>query len=1524
MSPHATRRLAFRLLAALAVVLTSLLPAQLAAADPSRDMRPAPAPTAITSGSELAGVCALKSNGLIRWASGPGDCSKNELYVALKPGPVDLCVQPSGSTRTVTTLGQCRKPALAVVVPPPSGAVWFCATTSSGALRYVTDPSQCQSGEVPVVVTPNDSAPTVVSTAPATGATGQATSISPSVTFSEPVTLDAGALSLTCGGSSVAGAVTGSGTATATFDPTALLPADATCVLTVAAAKVHDVDTLDPPDLIAADVTVTFSTDAAPHVVSITPADGATGVATGDSVVVAFSEPVNVAAGAVSLSCAGVPVAATVSGSGTTTVTLDPTADLAAATTCTVTVTAAGITDVDAADPPDTLGADVTSSFTTADAAPSVVSISPASGQLNVPQTSDIVVTFSEPVNAESGAVFLMCPIGEPRPVTLTGSPGTTITAHPLDSLPLGAGCSVTVVAQYVTDVDLVDPPDNPADDVTSLFVVASDSPPTDLALSPATVAENQPIGTLVGTLSTTDPDVGDTFTYDLVAGVGDTDNASFSIVGAGLSTTSVFDFETTPSYSIRVRSTDAAGQSVEKQLTVTVTNLNEPPSSATLSASTVQENQPAGTTVGTLSATDPDAGQTLSFSVVAAGCGGSYPDGSAFGVSGSTLVTGQPLNFATQSTYAVCIRVSDDGIPSLSTDTLFTVTVINANDPPVATPDSYSGVVGNTYAVLGTTQAGAVVLTGAKLIGNDSDPDGDPITAVVESAPTTLGGTVSIAADGSFTYLPPVGVKSQNDSFTYHVTDGIATTAGTASIAIGSTLVWYVDNASAAPVHDGRSSSPLTDLTSLNGAGGAGDLDSSGDIIFVATGSAAYAGGLRLEANEQLLGSLAGLTVGGQTLVSATAVGPVVTNVAGDGIDLASGVSVQGLTVSGASADGLHGAAITTAAVGTTSPVVVSGSGGDGVELSGAANGAVTIGASIDSSAGRSVAVSGRSGGTTTFSGSISGRGVELAGNTNATIAFSGNLTLATTTTSAFSATGGGAVTATGTGSTLTSTTGTALVVDSTTIGAAGLTFRSVSSNGAVNGIRLNATGSGGGLSVTGNGSTTRGGDASGGTIANSTGAGVSLTSTRSVALNNLTVSNSTGGPGVSGTGVINFVFSNGTVTGSGSSSHGLGDSSLAFNTVSNNITNLAGAVTVTNNVLGSAYQSGVDVYNQAGIITSLTVTSNDISSSSSAASSKGSAVLVQAVGGTGGAAIIGTGSISSNTISGFPSGGGILLYGGNVSGAASSGFGSVGSPVTVSSNAIRGASSAAPMATQLILVAMAGRGSGGIDITNNGTVGQPLAFNVGNAISINSTGAFTLRSTVSGNVVSPQTQISGAFGIAGGADKQTMADTTVIDSAVLELTVTNNTVTSQAASGIRFLANSSGTVRARITGNTIATPLDQSGQSGIRIDSGTGSLTAVDTNVCLDLTNNSTSGSVNSAFGGTAPGIALRKQGTVLTTNDFGIVGIGASPASAAAVVSYISTVNPASSVGAGSYGTARAYIVSGDNFSSCTLPF
>ncbi|MBO1350995.1 MAG: hypothetical protein EBE86_028170 [Hormoscilla sp. GUM202] len=100
----------------------------------------------------------------------------------------------------------------------------------------------------------------------------------------------------------------------------------------------------------------------------------------------------------------------------------------------------------------------------------------------------------------------------------------------------------------------------------------ATNAAPTDINLSNNSIDENV-ADFVIGTFSTTDPDTGDTFTYQLVAGTGDTDNAAFTIVGDQLQINSSPDFETQSSYSIRVQTTDAGGESYSENFTI---NVNE------------------------------------------------------------------------------------------------------------------------------------------------------------------------------------------------------------------------------------------------------------------------------------------------------------------------------------------------------------------------------------------------------------------------------------------------------------------------------------------------------------------------------------------------------------------------------------------------------------------------------------------------------------------------------------------------------------------------------------------------------------------------------------------------------------------------------------------------------------------------------------------------------------------------------------------------------------------------------------
>lgn len=81
---------------------------------------------------------------------------------------------------------------------------------------------------------------------------------------------------------------------------------------------------------------------------------------------------------------------------------------------------------------------------------------------------------------------------------------------------------------------------------------------PTDISLNSTTVSVNGGANAVVGILSTTDADPGDTFTYTLVAGTGDTDNASFNISGSNLRANNSTTLGV-GTYSVRIQTSDGA-----------------------------------------------------------------------------------------------------------------------------------------------------------------------------------------------------------------------------------------------------------------------------------------------------------------------------------------------------------------------------------------------------------------------------------------------------------------------------------------------------------------------------------------------------------------------------------------------------------------------------------------------------------------------------------------------------------------------------------------------------------------------------------------------------------------------------------------------------------------------------------------------------------------------------------------------------------------------------------------------------
>ncbi len=317
-----------------------------------------------------------------------------------------------------------------------------------------------------------------------------------------------------------------------------------------------------------------------------------------------------------------------------------------------------------------------------------------------------------------------------------------------------------------------------PSNATTTVVSTSINDTPTNIALSSSSVAENSAAGTVVGTLSTTDADAGDTYTYSLVGGA----TTKFQISGSQLQVKAGanLDYETATSQSVTVRTTDSQGAFYDKAFTITVTNVNEAPTDIALSAATVPENSVAGTLVGNLSSTDPDAGNTFTYSLV----GGAT---SKFQIVGSQLQVkaGANLDYETATSQSVTVRTTDQG--GLTYDKAFTISITNVNDAATVTINEGATVV----------QGQSVTISNAKLSSYDGEQASSTLTYTVVTKPTggilyksgvaLNNGDTFLQSDlgaGNITYTHGGG-GGASDSFVFKVTDNAANDTANTTFAI-------------------------------------------------------------------------------------------------------------------------------------------------------------------------------------------------------------------------------------------------------------------------------------------------------------------------------------------------------------------------------------------------------------------------------------------------------------------------------------------------------------------------------------------------------------------------------------------------------------------------------------------------------------------------------------------------------------------------------------------------------------------
>ena len=173
--------------------------------------------------------------------------------------------------------------------------------------------------------------------------------------------------------------------------------------------------------------------------------------------------------------------------------------------------------------------------------------------------------------------------------------------------------------------------------------------------------------------------------------------------------------------------------------------------------------------------------------------------------------------------------RASDGTLPS--NVATVTITVTGVNDVPVAAGDGFS-----------TAEDTVLTVAAPGVLGNDSDPDGDPLTAALVTGPSH--GSLTLNANGSFSYTPAADFAG-SDSFTYRASDGILTSnPGTVTIS--------VTGVNDVPVAAGDGFSTAEDTVLTVAAPGVlgNDADPDGDPLTAALVTGPSHGSLTLNAN--------------------------------------------------------------------------------------------------------------------------------------------------------------------------------------------------------------------------------------------------------------------------------------------------------------------------------------------------------------------------------------------------------------------------------------------------------------------------------------------------------------------------------------------------------------------------------------------------------------------------------------------------------------------------------------------------